>query len=47
LGEVKEGIDNVWNAERTQSLRRALLSHNFNGFSFCRACIARGTGEYA
>jgi radical SAM protein with 4Fe4S-binding SPASM domain len=39
LGNVTEGIDAVWEGDKTKSLHKALLNHDLYDFPFCQGCI--------
>jgi len=39
IGNVREGIDNVWGGDKIKSLHKALLNHDMHDFPFCQGCL--------
>lgn len=39
LGDVKDGVDNVWNSNKVKELQTALLNRDFKKYALCSACM--------
>ncbi|MCP4699207.1 MAG: radical SAM protein [Gammaproteobacteria bacterium] len=39
LGDAREGIDNIWQSPKAKALRKAHLTRDLDGYSFCKACL--------